>query len=95
MNRFFIIVHRPTGKVLPSSPRKRFPVPATACELTDKEPPRLFRSERGARMALDWWLQGRMMRQHRGFEFDPRADRRRDEMAIEPVILKSGYVDEH
>lgn len=52
--KFFAIRHKPTGHYLPQVKRSR----GFTADEPSAGPPRLFRTEIHARVALDWWLRG-------------------------------------
>jgi hypothetical protein len=56
---YFAIQHIPTYKLLPS-PKGRRGRGGTHIEFGDPGQPRLFASEHAARMAMSWWLRGKV-----------------------------------
>lgn len=94
MMEFWAIKHVPTGRFLPA-PRGRGGRGGTHVEASDGETPRLFRREQDAKVALKWWLQGRVfvtVREWEGeynedWDTEPMPERRADEMAVVKVTL--------
>lgn len=52
--KFFAIRHKPSGGYLPAGRGRGFTHDAPSTN----DPPRLFRSRKGALQALRWWLKG-------------------------------------
>jgi len=52
---YYIILDQKSGKHLPWNKRG---YSQTRVELTDSEPPRLFKKRSDAKIALDWWVLG-------------------------------------
>ncbi len=100
---YYAIRHKPTEKFLPNVPAGHRNG-ATFCELTDKAPPRLFRTGQHAASALRHWLEGKKsLRYNRNSDWlgeddsryenvDPVPTRKANEMEIVRVRIKVDHV---
>lgn len=70
MKQYYAIKHLPTGKFLPSMGSTG----QTWAEPTDKLPPRLFKEARHAKVALGWYLVGKVGIKPSSF-YNPDAER--------------------
>lgn len=85
---FYAIKHIPTGGYLPLN-KSGSARGGTWVEPTKEEPPRLFRTAHGARVALAWWLKGGIeYALHTGQrETTPFPDRKKGDMEIVPIEI--------
>ncbi len=100
---YYAIRHRPSGYFLPAQGSWGFT--RTEPLHPSKAPPRLFIGKGRATQALDWWLRGESY-EHRSEDDDmsgtqqvflktiPRPNRRREDMEIVVVTLKTETLNE-